>query len=130
MLPVARNASDGLYAHETGVWDNSARYGGWSHFVRWEPFTIAVRLHEAGYTTAFLGKYVNGYGVESNPPVPPGWDRWFAFAPSGAANYFDYTLNVDGTSSDAVTNRRTTRPTFSPERPSASSEAPTGRSSW
>jgi len=87
----------GLYAHETGVWDNSARYGGWSHFVPWEPFTIAVRLHDAGYTTAFLGKYVNGYGVESNPPVPPGWDRWFAFVPSGAANYFDYTLNVDGT---------------------------------
>ena len=87
----------GRYAHETGVWDNSSRFGGWPHFVPWEPRTVAVLLDDAGYTTAFLGKYLNGYGLEDNPPVPPGWDRWFAFAPAGGARYYDYTLNVDGT---------------------------------
>jgi arylsulfatase A-like enzyme len=87
----------GRYAHETGVWDNFPQYGGWAHFVPWESRTIAAQLHDAGYTTAFLGKYLNGYGLDDNPPVPPGWDRWFAFAPAAVANYFDYTLNVDGT---------------------------------
>ena len=86
----------GRYAHETGVWDNSPGYGSWTHFVPWEGSTVAVRLDNAGYRTAFLGKYLNGYGLDSDPPVPPGWDRWFAFVPSSAANYFDYTLNVDG----------------------------------
>jgi N-acetylglucosamine-6-sulfatase len=87
----------GRYAHETGVWDNSPRYGGWAHFLPWESRTVAVQLHDAGYTTAFLGKYLNGYGLESDAPVPPGWDRWFAFVPSSPPNYYDYTLNVDGT---------------------------------
>ena len=87
----------GRYAHETGVWDNSPRYGGWAHFLPWESRTVAVQLHDAGYTTAFLGKYLNGYGLDSDPPVPPGWDRWFAFVPSSPPNYYDYTLNVDGT---------------------------------
>jgi arylsulfatase A-like enzyme len=86
----------GRYAHATKVWRNYPPFGGWSRFVPWESRTVAVRLDDAGYTTAFLGKYLNGYGLEGDPPVPPGWDRWFAFVPSGAASYYDYALNVDG----------------------------------
>jgi arylsulfatase A-like enzyme len=40
--------------------------------------TIAVRLQEQGYVTAFLGKYLNGYR-DLFPAVPPGWSEWRVF---------------------------------------------------
>lgn len=39
--------------------------------------TIAARLHDAGYRTGLVGKYLNGYPFPGTPLVPPGWDRWF-----------------------------------------------------
>ncbi len=49
--------------------------------------TIAVWLHDAGYRTGLFGKYLNDYGAteaDKGPNgsfyVPPGWDRWWAFA--------------------------------------------------
>ena len=46
---------------------------------------------EAGYRTAMLGKYFNGY---EGPYVPPGWDRWFATYVNGA--FYDYLATDDG----------------------------------
>ena len=43
-----------------------------------ETDTLAVWLHDAGYTTGLVGKYLNGYPWDRGPYVPPGWDRWFA----------------------------------------------------
>jgi N-acetylglucosamine-6-sulfatase len=40
--------------------------------------TLPVWLHDAGYRTALIGKYLNGYPWDDPPPIPPGWDRWFA----------------------------------------------------
>lgn len=50
--------------------------------------TIAVWLQGAGYRTGLFGKYLNAYRVSSEGGlgpdgtfyVPPGWDRWWAFA--------------------------------------------------
>jgi arylsulfatase A-like enzyme len=52
----------------------------------------------AGWRTGLFGKYLNRYRAGS---IPPGWDRWVAFAgestvASGGA-YYDYDLEVDGT---------------------------------
>lgn len=37
---------------------------------------IAIWLHDAGYTTALYGKFMNG-DKGPDTPKPPGWDRWW-----------------------------------------------------
>lgn len=81
----------GRYAHTTGVYANGGPDGGWEAFRPSESSTIATALHGAGYRTALIGKYLNGYGVGSEPYVPPGWDEWLAFS-NGNGGYFDYTM--------------------------------------
>jgi N-acetylglucosamine-6-sulfatase len=80
----------GQYSHSTGVYLNTGPRGGAASFD--DSSTIATWLDDAGYTTALVGRYLNGY---VGTRVPPGWDRWFAY--SGSPNYYDYALNVDGT---------------------------------
>jgi N-acetylglucosamine-6-sulfatase len=83
----------GRYSHTTGVYTNGGVDGGWSAFQRSESDTIATALQAAGYRTALIGKYLNGYrGNEVY--VPPGWDRWFAFAEQNGA-YYDYEIFDD-----------------------------------
>lgn len=79
----------GRYSHTTGVYRNSPPFGGWSTFEPSESNTVATALHDAGYRTALIGKYMNGYRSASEH-VPPGWDRWFAVAGNGA--YYGYTV--------------------------------------
>ena len=70
----------GQYAHNHGVLGNNAADR------RLRPLrgaardnNLAVWLQDAGYYTALIGKYLNGYA--NNPPVPPGWSEWHAAAP-------------------------------------------------
>jgi arylsulfatase A-like enzyme len=59
--------------------------------------TLATRLQAAGYRTALVGKYLNGYPWGRDPFVPPGWDRWFAKTNvAEATTYYDYAV-VDET---------------------------------
>jgi N-acetylglucosamine-6-sulfatase len=95
-----------LFAHSTGVWSNGRSddipdTGGWSvfHALGMEDRTIAVWLQDAGYQTALVGKYLNGYDDSPAGYVPPGWSRWHAFAVGNGA-YFDYMLrHRDGSQS-------------------------------
>jgi arylsulfatase A-like enzyme len=46
---------------------------------------VATWLDQAGYRTALVGKYINGYAHSLNDStdyrdIPPGWDRWYANA--------------------------------------------------
>ena len=69
----------GKYTHNHNVTNNHHRKGGARKF-REEGLhrdTIGTRLDEAGYTTGYFGKWMNGY---DGGYVPPGWDRWFAFS--------------------------------------------------
>src|SRR5688572_27576516 len=56
----------GQYAHNHGVLTNALPAGG--HEVALaqglEESTLATWLHHAGYRTAWIGKYLNGYGQE------------------------------------------------------------------
>jgi len=59
--------------------------------------TLPVWLHQAGYTTALVGKYLNNYPWGRVPFVPPGWDRWFAKEnPNESTSYYNYDVVDDG----------------------------------
>jgi N-acetylglucosamine-6-sulfatase len=85
----------GQYAHNHGVVDNTEPTGG---FARFESLhgknNLAVWLHDAGYYTALIGKYLNGYNTLA---VPPGWSEWHA-AIKADQDVYHYNLNENGTS--------------------------------
>jgi N-acetylglucosamine-6-sulfatase len=86
----------GRFSHSTGVYTNAGEHGGWTSFQPSESDTIATALDEAGYRTALIGKYLNGY-VGDGLYVPPGWDRWSAIA-APAGRYYNYEMfdSIDG----------------------------------
>jgi N-acetylglucosamine-6-sulfatase len=91
----------GKYPHNTGVYTNGGRDGGFFAFHDYglERETFATRLRSAGYTTALMGKYLNGYtptlSVDGETLyIPPGWDEWDVGG-KGYAN-FNYGLNENG----------------------------------
>ncbi len=65
--------SGGFYPHNTGVVHNKAPNGGVTRFN--DTSTLATMLQKAGYRTALVGKYLNGY-QDIYPYVPPGWTLW------------------------------------------------------
>ena len=68
----------GQYSHNTHVETNGGSNGGFAtaYTQGIEKSTIATWLHAAGYRTALIGKYLNGYPKgASDTYVPPGWDE-------------------------------------------------------
>lgn len=65
--------SGGFYAHNTGVLTNGSedKNGGAPKFLDHD--SLPVRLQAAGYNTAMVGKYLNGYKDLEPLYVPPGW---------------------------------------------------------
>jgi arylsulfatase A-like enzyme len=55
--------------------------------------SFAVTLQAAGYKTAMMGKFLNGYLPAKHKPLP-GWSDWFV-AGGGYRNY-NYDMNVNG----------------------------------
>jgi arylsulfatase A-like enzyme len=43
-----------------------------------------------------LGKFLNGYGRDATPPVPPGWSEWYGSIDPSTYRFYDYTLNENG----------------------------------
>lgn len=89
----------GQYAHNTGVLTNHPPNGGFETFHRLghEGSTVATWLRTAGYRTALLGKYLNGYPKGVDPSyVPPGWDEWRSPVAGSPYSEYDYQLNENG----------------------------------
>ena len=110
----------GEAAHNDGITSNKGtKGGGWTSFKKDEENVLPVWLKAAGYKTALLGKYVNGYAkgkrphgfgywasvagswldlssIPANPAtyVPPSWDLWYALTKE---RYYDYSVNENGT---------------------------------
>ena len=84
----------GQYAHNTEIFTNALPGGGFQKFrdLGEEESTVATWLHDAGYRTVLLGKYLNGYPQTTH--VPPGWDEWYGVA--GGVNFYNYWLNENG----------------------------------
>jgi N-acetylglucosamine-6-sulfatase len=90
----------GLYPHNHRVYTNKAPDGGFARFAALghEDATIGTALHDAGYRTALLGKYLNNYpNGDDLEHVPPGWDEFASPAVGDAYGEFNYSLNENGT---------------------------------
>ena len=98
--PSRASIFTGCYPHNTGIFTNGPD-GGFAlfHARGEENDTFAVRLHDSGYRTALMGKYLNGYTAQGRVDgegryVPPGWSEWDV-AGNGYPE-FDYNLNENG----------------------------------
>lgn len=74
----------GRYAHNHGVVDNQ-------HLVPEGTRFFPQDLQEAGYKTAFIGKWHMGH---ASAEPRPGFDHWISFR--GQGQYFNPTLNING----------------------------------
>ena len=83
----------GQYAHNHGAVSNRAGYGAMVD----KPSVLPEWLREAGYHTAHLGKFLNGFPGKSAPKetVAPGWDEWYTL--QTPRRYYDYVLSTNGT---------------------------------
>ncbi len=90
----------GRYAHNLKIFTNFPPDGGFKFFKAFghEEATVGVALRRAGYRTAMMGKYLNGYpeSVASRTYVPPGWDEWIVPAAGNPYAQYNYTLNQNG----------------------------------
>jgi arylsulfatase A-like enzyme len=87
--PSRASLLTGLYSRAHGVLSNG--HGARAFDDR---STLATWLHDAGYRTGYVGKYLNHYAdLRPWPYVPPGWDDWRAHI---GTNYFDYRLLENG----------------------------------
>jgi len=83
--PSRASILTGLYTNHNGALNNK------DMFYSYLP-TIGTVMDQAGYYTAFMGKYLNAN--DKNPVPQPGWDFWMARVGSGHKNA---TFNYNGT---------------------------------
>lgn len=84
--PSRASILTGQYAHRHGVVDNSSPIPEGTVF-------FPQYLQDAGYHTAYIGKWHMGEGERSDMPRP-GFDHWISFRGQGAYN--DPMLNING----------------------------------
>jgi len=71
--PSRSSFMTGQYPHNHGVLTNADI----EEFN--DSSTLSTWLHDSGYRTGFVGKYLNGYGTKlPESYIPPGWDYWQA----------------------------------------------------
>jgi len=90
--------SGGFYAHNTGVLTNKPPNGGAAKFKDTE--TLSTLLQDAGYKTALIGKYMNGY-PQMAPHIPPGWTRFVVHVKK--KSWFDYAVVVGSSGGNSST---------------------------
>ena len=115
--PARASFLSGQYAHNHEVFGNNAPFGFRSFD---DSRTVATALRDAGYRTGFVGKYLNGYGIDRSRVtgghswqyVPAGWTDWYAalqrpgrlkdrYPHGGTYDYFHTIFNVNGRTDDS-----------------------------
>jgi N-acetylglucosamine-6-sulfatase len=99
--PSRASILTGDFPHNTGIITNTGRFGGFKlfHARGEERDTFATQLHNLGYLTGLMGKYLNGYVPDRPvdgvvPYIPPGWDEWDVGG--NAYSNYNYLLNENG----------------------------------
>jgi N-acetylglucosamine-6-sulfatase len=94
--PSRASILTGLYAHKHGVRDNFTELP--AQLPHWP-----ARLHDAGYETAYIGKWHMG---EDNDAPRPGFDHFVTH--KGQGKYFDTEFNVNGAGAKVIPGYYTT----------------------
>jgi arylsulfatase A-like enzyme len=91
--PARAQILTGQYAQNNGVLSNAGAYGGFRS-LRKPGNHVGAWLASAGYDTAFVGKYLNGYRWERDGRQS-GWTHWDATI-KGIYSYGSFTQTNDG----------------------------------
>ncbi len=97
--PSRSTVLTGFYSHTTKVYDNHPPFGGFQTFHNdgyEKTHTLPVWLHKAGYRTALIGKYLNGYNSRHAAFVPAGWDFWRGMLFKDEGGYYNYGESQNG----------------------------------
>ena len=92
--PSRATFQTGEYAHNHRVLDTTPPFGGFAAFRPAQ--SIGVWLQRAGYATALVGKYFNGYAKTDPRYVPPGWSEWHALLGPSIYRFFGFRTNDNG----------------------------------
>jgi arylsulfatase A-like enzyme len=92
--PARASYLTGQYGHNNGVLENNPGY----EALKLAKNTLPAWLQNAGYRTAHVGKFLNGYdrrdGTEKGRKPAPGYDKWYAML--RPYRYYDYSVTVNG----------------------------------
>ena len=85
----------GQYAHNHGVIGNFWPYGWYG--MKDRKNILPAWIDKAGYETALIGKWLNGYGAkDGHGEIPAGFDIWRGLLDVSAYDYFNFVMNQDG----------------------------------
>lgn len=85
----------GQFAHNNDVMGLEPPSGGYARFDN--DHALPVWLQHAGYRTAHIGKYINGYGVTPQLSAQPaGWNDWHGLLGQATYRMWGYTLDENG----------------------------------
>jgi arylsulfatase A-like enzyme len=116
--PSRASMLSGQYPWNNGVQGNSGPDGGWTGWKNHSIYrrNLATTLHRAGYRTAHVGKFTNGYYNKAKgqveKDVPPGWDDWFTSSYVRGTHSYGYFLNWNGFTAGPIGD-----PNYRPEGP-------------
>ncbi len=93
--PARATFITGQYAHNHGVKGNFYPYGWYGMKDRGN--ILPAWLQKSGYTTALIGKWLNGYGaLDAKGEVPKGFNIWRGLLDVSAYDYFNFEMNRNG----------------------------------
>ena len=93
--PARATFLTGQYAHNHQVKGNFAPFGWYG--MKGRANTLPRWLDRAGYTTAMVGKWLNGYGAKNaHGEVPKGFDIWRGLLDLSAYDYYNFVMNQNG----------------------------------
>lgn len=93
--PARATFITGQYAHNHGVVGNFYPYG-WYGMTGRENI-LPAWINKAGYDTAMVGKWLNGYGsLDGQGEIPAGFDTWRGLLDVSAYDYYNFVMNQDG----------------------------------